>query len=343
MILATGDWHANSAWPMSRSTPSGMPSRFEEQLAIYEQIKKIVEERRPDLFVFGGDWTHRRYFTNMSTLLPLRRATIDITKMVSHTYVISGNHDQEDKQGLYTSVGVLEHVNKVTVVDSSATAKHKGQTYLFLAYSEDEQNMLRVIRSYADKDVTLFAHYAADGVVLESDYTLPSVLPREDLRQFQQVIFHHVHSPSDDGNIHYVGAPQHYDFGDVGPRFITMIHDDMTIERIPLEYPPFVTCRYPRIPAPGDGGGYLRILGVPHEHFIDVKEAAEALGWFGVIPVEDSTPREVIQLTTSAMVVNDEVLTEYVKAKYSELGDVEVSRIVKTGLDYLEKARSIRL
>lgn len=339
-VLLSGDWHLHN-WPrFSRTLSGGMNSRLAQQLDVISQIGRYVEERRPDYFIFGGDWTERRHFCSFSILDPARRATIAITRLVKHSYILMGNHDMEDTEGTYSSVGQLWGTPNVTVIDRPGVHK-LGDLRAFLCPYMTQNRVVDAFYNQPAADIAV-AHYAADGKVLESEYVLPSPLKKDLLTQYRRTFFHHVHSPSDEGQIIYVGAPQHYDFGDVGSRYCVLYDtDNDKVQWLPLRYPEFVTAKYPRIPVrfPEDGPGFLRVLGAPRGELEDVRRSAVDAGWEDSLVLAEAVPAEAVQLVMSNLAVDEQVLSDYVREHYGHLGDEAARQIFETGLGYIAKAQ----
>ena len=135
----------------------------------------------------------------------------------------------------------------------------------------------------------------------------------------------------------YVGAPMHFDFGDVGPRYCWYVPALTAAPlALSLKAPRFVTTTYPRVPvAPLEESGFLRVLSTPRQLFEDVKKAALDGGWFDSVVLEEAIPEEAVRALSAAVMVDEEIVRGYVTRHYPDVDDETRARVVNFGLDCL--------
>ena len=344
--IITGDWHAHNWNKFSMILEDGRNSRFQDLLNVLDQISGYIDEYKPEEMIHLGDWTHRRHFISFSVLLPLLEKTVALCNKVGRSYFLVGNHDWEDS-ARYSSVGLLGMVSSlsshpVCVIDGPSTIIVGKKPLLFVPYLPGDgvvDAVLESSRNISKKIHRAFIHYAAEGKMLESEYQLPSLLRKTGLCHIERTYFGHVHNPSEEGSLVYVGAPMHFDFGDSGPRYCVLEEDDGGIKWLPLSYPRFVTCSYPRVPAKSfDERGFLRVLGAPAREFQEIIGSAKSMGWDQVAPMEASVPPELVLALTSSLQVDRGLLENYVTEKYPDLSGLGRQSLIDWGVDCLKRA-----
>jgi len=349
-ILLFGDLHAHN-WPrFSHQLEDGANSRLAQQLNVLDQIDDYIKLKKPHTLIFMGDLTHRRYFVQFSVLAPIRQKILELAYAVHETLLMVGNHDIEDKEGRYHSLSVfqgLEDQANIHVIDQPVFRRFRQSEQRFFACPYMTGNgVVEAVAQAAHslvvqgrEPIGLF-HYSAEGKVLESDYMLPSVLTQEQLAPFRKVFFGHVHNPSEDDRLVYVGAPMHFDFGDLGQRYC-VLYDEQTqaVEWLPLKYPKFVTTMYPKLPVKSDDGqeGFLRMLGVPAKEFVELKTTALECGWTEVVLMEEELPQQIQTFVAQHLSIDEGLLKDYVTRQLPDLVEADVQRVVDQGVEYIRK------
>jgi len=160
---------------------------------------------------------------------------------------------------------------------------------------------------------------------------------------FGRVFLGHIHTPSVEhtGRVIYVGAPMHFDFGDVGPRYAWVLDESGVIRPLPLLAPQFITAVHPRLPAPGVHGGFLRILGVPRDaqESARVSRRALDLGWSGVLPVGESVLREGVRALTEHQFADEPAIRAYIDQAYPDCPMEEKEALVTFGVECVREAQ----
>lgn len=342
--IIISDLHSH-AWPRFATTlEDGTNSRFADLLNVLAQVERYIDEHEPDALIMLGDLTHRRHYVEFGVYNRLLDWIVRMKQKPSivDVIVVVGNHDIEST-GVH-SLGPLKHMG-VTVIDEPTwihfEAANKHAFFVPYMHGEAVPDVLRQER-IVWPDPWLFLHYAFDGKILDNEYAVPSPLKKSDADAFERIVLGHIHSPSmeDQARITYVGAPLHFDFGDSGERYAWWLDDTMALTALPLEFPRFVTSTYPKIPAPPEASGFLRVLKTPRQMFGDVKKAALSQGWRDALIIEDQIPVEAIRAISNTVMVNDEMVRSYVAQQYPDVDDATRAAIIGFGLDCIRVATS---
>lgn len=362
--FAISDLHAHH-WPrFATLTPEGRNSRLQHLLNVLDQAYTYIRTHEvPDLLL-GGDLFHRRHFVSWGLYADVMDRLMVLIDEVDHTVALVGNHDLETDRA--HALAPFKYIGaEVDVIDRPAGVTLSDGSALFcIPYTYDERAMVEAFRT-APKGIPIFSHFAASGVLLEHDYHLDSVVALGDLQRFPFVLFGHVHRPSAQcafcgtvieaatlhtrrpcpvcqqvgGRVIYVGAPLHFDFGDVGPRYGLHVLGE-TATRVPFQAPQFLTARWPRIaPGPPSPGAFLQILNVPPDQVHAARERALSLGWLDAVAWPADLSPEVQQAVTSGLQITEGVLLDYIAAKFPDLEMPERVATVEEGVRFLQEAR----
>lgn len=341
-FLIVSDLHAHDAWPMSQTLESGRSDRFQDLLTILEQVRLETLRTSYDALLILGDVTHRRAHISFKMYNTLVDAIAALwTEQPVH--ILVGNHDLENARD--SSLHPLSYIPGITVYERPTVAElAKGVKAHMIPFTANAPEIGHLFRTL-DPALPVFAHYAAEGCPLETDYWLDSPIKLGDCDRFPQVVFGHVHKPGTqlDGKITYVGAPLHFDFGDHGPRYLWKWEDGV-MTCLPLNGPVFVTGTYPRIPMAPAVGGYLRLQNVPLLRLEDVKAHCLSLGWrdarVEVEWVADGTVMQLLDQAEQAGGVTEQLLTTYIQSAHPEWSDAVQQQVLARGLQLLEEVRS---
>ena len=337
--LIISDLHAH-AWTRFATTRSdGVNSRFADLLDVLAQVDHYVEEHETEDLIILGDLTHQRGRVQFGVYTPLC-VWIEKHAQLRNVVAVVGNHDIESRG--YSSLGPLAMMS-VTVVDEPRSVKLSTGVVRFVPYSSDGAAIVQAARAPFGKRgnlSTIFMHYALNGHLTGTEYAIPSALRLDDLEDFERIVFGHIHAPSieQDGRVTYVGAPLHFDFGDVGARYCWLMTDD-AMTKLPLYAPQFASSSYPSIPQPSERSGFLRVLDTPVNLSRDVQRAAREAGWLDCMTSHANVPREaMVTLSSSIAVMNSEALVrEYVEQHYGSLSVAARESMVEFGLECLRK------
>jgi DNA repair exonuclease SbcCD nuclease subunit len=335
--LVISDLHSNSSWPFSKQLDNGLPSRFQDLLNVLTQVEESVPGCGLETLLILGDLTHRRHFIDFRLLNTLWDALHRLASLFRETYIIPGNHDYQDET--HHSVHVFSGLPRTHVVDVPTTVKLcDGEDINLIPFMHDPRVVAHAVETMPA--LPTFAHYAAEGAPMETAWWLDSPIKLGELDRFPQVVFGHVHKPSEQlgGKVIYVGAPLHFDFGDHGPRRFLRMVDGYT-DFVQTVAPQFVTAKWPRVPMP-QGAGFLRILDVPPAKMEEAKEMAVRMGWLDAVPLEGALPEEVRDAVTSGLTLGEDAIREYVHRRCPELSAEDQEELVQEGLALWQRVRA---
>lgn len=336
--LVTGDWHAQTVGALSKPTEDGLSDRFHDLLWVVGQMERVIVERGVTDLILGGDLFHRRHFISFRLFNTVWDRVANLTDLVRRTVILVGNHDYEDD--VHHAVHAFSALpNTLVIAQPEVVPLSDGDRITVIPYLPDPAAVALAFER-ADAQYPVVSHYAAEGVPLETDYWLESPVKLGELARFPLVLFHHVHRPSEqlDGRVVYVGAPMHFDFGDVGVRGAVVVKDRKW-ERVPLMAPQFITSRWPRVPVPPAGGGYLRLLDVPTGNGVDVRDGALAQGWRDVVTKDVELPQEARAAAEGGLAITRQTLADYVARRAPDIDGEGAEALVDDGERLLKEAR----
>jgi DNA repair exonuclease SbcCD nuclease subunit len=250
-LVFFSDLHAHPFKPYATILANGMNSRLADAVGCVEQIYEYCTSHPVDAVLFGGDMFHVRRTIVVQAFNAVYEAMSKFKLSNIPALLIGGNHDQADRDGSEHSVHAFRTF--ATVVDEPGwvtwPTKSGEIQLLAVPYCED----VEVIRSLADmvtkgnRPRLFLGHFGVQGAKVGADfvYENPYDVTVADLNQpsFDAGFLGHYHLYQPVGmNFHYIGAPLHHSWGDVGqPRgFIVYDTETKTHEYINLRAPRFV-------------------------------------------------------------------------------------------------------
>lgn len=341
--VVISDLHAHNNWPFSKTLPDGRNSRFVDLLNVLDQVKDFIERVKPKDLLILGDLTHRRHFINFALYNELMEKIYTLTERVNFTTILTGNHDLESDT--VHSLYAFNHLPNTEVIDEPEVVVLGDSTPVYVVPYLPSPMAVSDAIVHAPTGMPLLSHYAAEGVKLETDYYLESPLKLGELGKFPLTLFGHVHRPSVHVNprVIYVGAPMHFDFGDLGDRYMYHVTDlamegDGTFVAEPLDFPRFVTAVWPKLPVT-ERPGFLRLLDVPAGKIEEAKRAALDAGWLDVIALEGALPPEIREAIAGGLTINEDLLIAHIEKRCPDLLADEKARLLDEGLALLREAR----
>lgn len=238
-------------------------SRLIAACDVLKQMESYAKTHSIKTVVFGGDLFH----TRESVSTDAYNATLDALRpLVSgrRTFLLTGNHDYHDREGLVHSLHGLKFWGKdVQVVDwtSSHTFRLRGVRgdhyhLCFVPYTEDRAKAVQTLKTLgeykADGPKVLFAHLGMQGAKVGSDYVLVndgdvtvSDVPSD---AFAGCLFGHYHQHQKlFRNGWYIGASHHHTWGDVNTQrgflHVRVYVDSIDFEFVETNSPRFIAVR----------------------------------------------------------------------------------------------------
>lgn len=335
--LVITDLHAHT-WPrFARPMGDGLTSRVHDLFGILDQLAQLIAAHQPTDLLVLGDVFHRRHFISFRLFNAVMARWAQLCAQVEQTVFLVGNHDLEGDRPDTHSLYPFSFLPHAVVIDRPEVVHlADGDDLMAIPYDPDP---LRLATAFERAPVLpVISHYAAEGCQLETDYWLESPVKLGALARFPVVLFGHVHKPSDqlDGKVVYVGAPMHFDFGDVGPRYAVRVADGR-VERHPLHAPQFETHRWPKVPTPAiPGRDFLRLLAVPPGQALEAQAMAQGLGWAAVVALEELLPPETRQAVASGLIMDEATLVDYTQRANPQWVEAEVRALAAEGWALLQ-------
>lgn len=215
----------------------------DENLTIIENLfKEIADEcfRRDihQIFILG-DFFHDRRKVSVKTVLSAYRIGDILNDF--ETYAIVGNHDSLYKNKVEpTLLDVFKEYQNIHIIKSIDTVENIVMVPWI--WVDDVLG----INSYREdsKDLYVFGHFDFKGFKMNSTYVSKTGVEPSRMSSFKKVYTGHFHTPSEQGNIKYIGSPIQHTFHDEGsPRgFYIFDNEEDTIEFVEFtDAPRFVT------------------------------------------------------------------------------------------------------
>lgn len=192
---------------------------------LFQHIADTCVKRDISTILHLGDFFQDRKALSLLTL----DAAIKTAKLLTDfkTYILLGNHDLFYKyQSKPTSLDIFSAFENIEIVDELKTINIDGYDLTLAPWTVETIPACE----------TLLGHFEVTG------FGFPVKFKYEigDFDKCGQVYSGHFHSPSEQANIRYLGAPYHMEFGETGDHRGYYIFDHGNLEFIEFdEYPRF--------------------------------------------------------------------------------------------------------
>lgn len=176
-----------------------------------------------DVIVCGGDFFDNR---NSVSLATIDYITNEFIPLVNETglpmYIIVGNHDIAFKNtNRINSLSIFKSCDLITVIeDDLAVITTEGKPLVCCPWinPENEERLLSDLKQAANDydSPNLIGHFEIMGAKLDNSRVCDHGVEPDVLSGFDHVMSGHFHLPSRLGNIEYLGATFHLNWGDYG-------------------------------------------------------------------------------------------------------------------------------
>ena len=175
---------------------------------LFNEIIDFCVKENIHTIIHLGDFFDSRKSLNVATLSKGIEICEKISKNNISLYIVRGNHDTYYKN-LPTphSLKQLSYIDNITVVDNKPL---QLSDYILVPWAQD--------LSEIPDDSIVMGHFEINGFVINAHgHTHEgSTLNISDFNRFKSVYSGHFHTPSQNGNITYIGSAFPQDFNDVG-------------------------------------------------------------------------------------------------------------------------------
>lgn len=367
-ILGVADVHMSNKLPYAKPTSNGLTDRLEDQLAVWENIRKVAHEEEVDAIFVLGDLFDKS-LVDAVTLTATVQAVVGLGIDV---YILPGNHDANSIRGGRFTVeafGAMNHPRIKVIGEEPGQCVQieiKGTRWCLwpVAFKpadamREEITAIQVGLEEIDCNALLLHGSVLDATHL--GWTCDDGLdPGEICDGFDAVFAGHFHDPQKFGpNGRYLGAPMHHNFGDAGREagfWVIDFRNDATArcDFHPSDAPRFHVCKSLKEHHDAVSGDYLRfVLESTHAQWAKIKPKAqahcEALKAKGIRadykhkPVYHHESRLAgSKIGKDETMPMEEALREYIEASGVVTTGLDEERLKTTGLGILEMARSSR-
>lgn len=290
-----------------------------------------------DTVIHLGDLVDRRKYINFQTVRRMRDDFIDpLRAQCKKIYVIAGNHDCFYRNTIsLNSLRELLSDEHETIIDAPTELPidETGKKALFLPWITDENrsDCTKAIQNASGSLV--FGHLELSGFQMYPGSVCEDGDDPGALKRFQRVFTGHFHTRSSAGNIHYLGAPFEFTWGDAGDARGFHIYDTETdqLEFIANPHSMFRQLTYddraskPSVPTDCQNG-YIRIV-------VEAKENPTEFNRY-LADIEAQKPIDIKIIETCKIVTDDQMgfkgteTTEEIIRKYIEQSDVPVDKTI---------------
>lgn len=217
---------------------SGISSWLKAQLDVTEQIFDYAYKNNIDTIFFNGD-----LFEDKNKIdVPVYNAVWNLYSKYRDDFTIifnTGNHDIHTHNRGSSLVPFSEIVEVVT--EPAEFNLHSHTIVRIIPYGMVPNHLGFKRGDKYDKHI-LFTHEHIAGLKLGPiDFVGQSNLKPSMFGDWDYVFNGHIHKPQNHGNVYNIGSPMQQDFGEAGEVKGFIYYKDGEIERIPLNYPKFIT------------------------------------------------------------------------------------------------------
>lgn len=180
-IAAFGDTHLHN-WPSYATINKyGINSRLWDGLYCLDQVSEIIEKRKIDVLLTGGDETHVRRSVPTAVLNGLHDKLVVFAEQVP-IFMIPGNHQQITRDGDIHSLHIFRNINNITVLDNPSiypiTIGNETITLAAIPYSENTEQIREFMLTHAPKSPEnniFLGHLGVNGAIIGSDFVYKSM------------------------------------------------------------------------------------------------------------------------------------------------------------------------
>lgn len=195
----------------------------------------VCKERGIDRIIHGGDYFDRRKFINFKSLE--RNAKMFLQPMVEadmHMDIIIGNHDVFYKNTNDVNSPELlfgSYMDNINLITDNTTIDIDGRLVHFIPWINNA-NYKKAVEFIENAEPSLVVgHFDITGCkMIPQGAVCDHGINREVFKKHPKVISGHYHTQSETGNIHYIGNPFEFTWGDCGDARGFWIIDLPTLE-----------------------------------------------------------------------------------------------------------------
>ena len=199
-------------------------------IGLFQEVADTCVRNDINTIYHLGDFFDNRKSQNTKTTNTALKIA-DILKDFE-VYIVAGNHDMYYKnQPKPNSLQIFKKHKNIIIVDEK-----------YYQVNEYDQLVPWGCNEFFDNDKFVFGHFDISGFYMNDNYKSRNGMNANILKQFEKVYSGHFHTPSDHGNIKYIGSPFQQNFNDAdSTRGYYLMDNDGQSEFIEFtSYPKFV-------------------------------------------------------------------------------------------------------
>jgi len=220
--LMVADIHMSNRLPYAKPTQNGMTDRLEDQLRLWDEMKRCADASNVDAVFVLGDLFDKALIDAVT----LTHTVEAVTALDQPVYILPGNHDANSVRGGRFTVEAFGRMRRDNIRVFKTGEPFEFDTWLRfwpVEYMpvEDTRERLAEIRARLDPDQhnVLLMHNSILGCT-HLQWTCDDGLEADEVTEgFDQVYSGHFHDRQRfgaDAQGLYLGAPMHHHYGDVG-------------------------------------------------------------------------------------------------------------------------------
>jgi DNA repair exonuclease SbcCD nuclease subunit len=313
-LLILGDTHFGA-----RNSSPAFNDYF--KAVIEDEIFPLLKARKIDTILQMGDLFDNRKTVALPILAEVRRYFFQRLQDENiHLVTLVGNHDSANRDTISINSQrlLLGDFDNVTIVDSPYEF---GNILVVPWICEDNKAVIE--KAIATTKAPYCAgHFELAGFSMyRGGEKAKKGQNPDDLKKFQKVLSGHYHTPSQNGNIVYVGTPYEITWADYADQKYVWIFDDTTgeLEPVPIQTKMFYTIEYASGMAVPDylKGKSVKIIVTSgdkdFENFVSAVSEQSPLELRVVMKSGDALDQQVNKLTTSSLT---DTIEDYFKSSY---------------------------
>lgn len=225
-------------------------SNIETNKSIFKQAVQVLKKHESDLkkwFIYhGGDIFDSR---KAQPLDVLKEGFLDILDYLFDEGVtlvaIPGNHDKTSYASANSFLDVYAtHPSLILERYGACVHLDKECTLSMIPFFADEEyyQVLKDFQVEEGRKNFLLTHIGVDGAIMNNGLAVETNLSSNLFDRFDKVLIGHYHDEQEmNDKIHYIGSSIQHNFGEDDNKGVTLLYSDGKIERIPLDFPRYIT------------------------------------------------------------------------------------------------------
>lgn len=217
--VLVSDLHAHNFSQFATILPNGRNSRLQATLDVIQQITEFCDNNKVSNLFFLGDMFHSRTRLDVDVLSTTWRAWADLRAYVDEMIILTGNHDQANKDGTVHSLEPFKAFARV--IDKPWVGKIGRQRIAAHPFTTDIEEWKKWANSIPPNTDYFFFHQGVSQAKVGAfDISVKAEIDIEDLPDRARWLWgghYHKHQILPNG-AGFVGSPLQHNFGERGEK-----------------------------------------------------------------------------------------------------------------------------